>query len=196
MPLTRLPISWSSTAAQLQRSIIEKVTEVTTREEQRWGTRKHSSERCLFFLDDLHLSCHGGPLELPLSSDCNPPPSVIETVLFVATHQCLHDFPRDCQYRTDNVQYIASCRPGQHYKAMPHLLGTFHPVPFFPPSDESLHQIFSTNLELWLQQYPQAAIAEPDALCQVSLVQPHTPTPATACLCTVQCRTLVHAQAS
>lgn len=172
MPLTRLPISQSLTAAQLQRSIIEKVTEVTTREEQRWGTRKHSSERCLFFLDDLHLSCHSGPLEQPPSSNPNPPPSVIETVLFVATHQCLHDFPRDCQYRTDNVQYITSCRPGQQYKAMPHLLGTFHPVPFFPPSDDSLHQIFSTNLELWFKQYPQAAIAEPDLLSQVSLPGP------------------------
>ena len=131
----------------------------------RWGSRKVrlTGQSCLFFLDDLHLSCHGS-LQDPDSH--LPSSSVPELVSFVSNHCCLFGFPANTLCYTNNVQYIASCVPGDHYTHLSQLLGSFHPVPLFPPSDQTLHSIFSSSLMTWFKRFPEAAIGEPEPLAE------------------------------
>ena len=50
----------------------------------------------------------------------------------------------------------------------------FNPVPFLPPSDECLHQIFSRSVLLWLQQFPESAVGDAEVLAEVSLTPTDT----------------------
>lgn len=131
----------------------------------RWGSRKVgvTGQACLFFLDDLHLSCHGNLQDL--DSDL-PLSSVPELVSFVSHHCCLFGFPANTVCYTNNVRYIASCCPGDQYTHLSQLLGSFHPIPFFPPSDQTLHHIFSSSLVTWFKRFPEAAIGEPELLAK------------------------------
>ena len=136
----------------------------------KWGSRKlgiGGTERCLFFLDDLHLCCNSGPLDPPTQPGLtSPPPSVVEMVLFASRHCCLLDYPQDTLCYTDNVHYIASCLPGDQYTRLPQLLGSFHPVPLFPQSDGALHKIFSASVQSWFKRFPNATIGDPEVLAR------------------------------
>lgn len=162
MSLTRFAITRSLSAPHLHTAISSKVSEATRKEKMRWGSRKVGiiGQRCLFFLDDLHLGCRSGHCDLNSPS----PASIVEMVSFVSRHCCLFGYPDDTLCFADNVQYIASCLPGHQYTDLPQLLRSFHPVPFFPPSDKSLHSIFSTSVLLWFKKFPKAAIEEPEVL--------------------------------
>lgn len=168
MSLTRFPITRSTTTSQLHAALFSKVIEVTRIDKLRWGSRKIGvrGQSYLFFLDDLHLSCHG-----TLHSDHGPnssPPltSVPELVSFVSRHCCLFGYPDNTCCHANNVRYIGSCGPGDHYTCLSQLLGSFHPVPLFPPSDHTLLTIFSTSLLGWFKRSPSAAISEPEMLAK------------------------------
>ena len=133
-------------------------------DKMRWGSRKITitGQRCLFFIDDLHMSCHN---QLQ-NEQASPPPSIPELISFASHHCCLYGFPDNTVCYTNNVQYIASCLPGSQYTVLTQLLDTFHPVPLFPPSDNTLHTIFSVSLVSWFKRHPNAAIEEPETLAK------------------------------
>lgn len=163
MSMTRFPISRSTTVPQLQTALTNKVTELTRRDQMRWGTRKIGmrGQTSLFFLDDLHLGCHRQPCTLT-----SPPTSIVELVSFVSRHSCLFGYPDATLCYMDNIQYIVSCLPGSQITLLPQLLGSFHPVPLLPPSDKTLHTIFSSRVQVWFKKYPNAAIGESDVLAK------------------------------
>ena len=137
-------------------------------DKMRWGSRKIGmvGQPCLFFLDDLHLSCHRDPLEGQDPSSAPHPPSVTEMASFAMRHRCLFGYPNDTLCHISNVQYIASCLPGHQYTLLTQLLGSFHPVPFFPPSDKTLHTIFTSSVLRWFKRFPNAALGEPETLAK------------------------------
>ena len=163
MSLTRFPIGRSMTVPQLQTALTDKVTEMTRRDQMRWGARKIGmrGQTCLFFLDDLHLGCHRQPC-----TSTSPPTSIVELVSFASRHSCLFGYPDTTLCYMDNVQYIVSCLPGNQFTLLPQLLGSFHPVPLLPPSDKTLHTIFSSRLLVWFKKYPNAAVGQPDILAK------------------------------
>lgn len=156
------------TAAQLHTALFNKVTEVTRVDKMRWGSRKIgiTGQKCLFFLDDLHLSnCNSYLSDKDRDQNSHPPTvSIPELVSFSSHHCCLYNFPDDSLCYTHNVQYITSSLPGHQYTHLTQLLGSFHPVPFFPLTDDALHTIFSTSLKLWFKKFPNAAIGEAETL--------------------------------
>lgn len=159
----RFPITYSTSVPQLRTAFTNKVTELTRREQMRWGARKIEirGQRSLFFLDDLHLGCQRQPCIL-----ASPPTCLVELVSFASRHSCLFDYPENTLCYMDNVQYIVSCLPGSQYRLLPQLLGSFHPVPLHPPSDKTLHTIFSSRLQVWFKKYQNAAIGEPEVLAK------------------------------
>jgi hypothetical protein len=126
----------------------------------RWGSRKIGipGQNCLFFLDDLHLSYRENP------QDFQTP--VTQLVSFASRHSCLFTFPDESVCYMSNVQYLASSFPGHQYTHLTHLLGSFHPVPLFPLSDQALHTIFSTTVQMWFKKFPNAAIGDPETLAK------------------------------
>ena len=131
-------------------------------DKMRWGSRKIGipGQNCLFFLDDLHMSYH----ENEQSSQAAP--SITQLVSFASRHNCLFTFPDESVCYISNIQYLASSLPGHHYTHFTHLLGSFHPVPLFPLSDQALHTIFSTSVQMWFKKFPNAAIGEPETLAR------------------------------
>ena len=169
LSLTRFPITRSLTAPQLHSALSGKVTEVTRADKMRWGSRKigMTGQKCLFFIDDLHLSS----CNYHLCGDRNPdsppaPASIPELISFCSHHSCLFDFPEDTLCYTHNVQYMVSTLPGQQYTHLTQLLGSFHPVPLFPLSDSALHTIFSTSLQLWFKKFPNTPLGDPEPLAK------------------------------
>ena len=129
----------------------------------RWGTRKIGvpAQNCLFFIDDLHLS-YRDDAQSSLSSQ----PSISQLILLASRHSSLLTFPDDSVCYMNNVQYLASSLSGHHYTHLAHLLGSFHPLPLFPASDDGLLTIFSTSVLLWFKRFPTAAIVEPENLAK------------------------------
>ena len=126
---TRFPITRSLTVAQLHMAICSKVTEVSRMDKMRWGSRKVGipGQNCLFFLDDLHLSYRDNLRDSQ--------PSITQLVSFASRHSCLPTFPEDSLCHMNNIQYLASSLPGHQLTHLAQILGSFHPVPLFPPSD-------------------------------------------------------------
>ena len=129
-------------------------------DKMKWGSRKIGipGQNCLFFLDDLHLSYRENP------QDSHTP--VTQLVSFASRHSCLFTFPDESVCYMSNIQYLASSLPGHQYTHLAHLLGSFHPVPLFPLSDQALHTIFSTTVQMWFKKFPNAAIGDPETLAK------------------------------
>ena len=129
------------------------------------GSRKATPQRCTFYFDDLHLaSCPQQKGGAQLTSP------VLEMINFAATQESLMDLTRNYQHHLHNVRYIASCTPSGLPRIPSQFHRSFNPVPFIPPSDECLHQIFSKSVLLWLQQFKESAIGDPEHLAEVSLL--------------------------
>ena len=128
-------------------------------DKMRWGSRKIGipGQNCLFFIDDLHLSYRDDP-----HNDNSP--SITQLVSLVSHHGCLFTYPEDSLCYMNNVQFLSTSLPGHLYSHLTHLLGSFHPLPLFSLSDQGLHTIFSTSVQLWFKRFPSAAIGEPETL--------------------------------
>ena len=165
LSLTRFPITCSLTAPQLHTALCSKTTEASRVDKMRWGSRRIGipGQNCLFFLDDLHLSYHDN---LQNERDTQTRPSVTQLVSFASCQNCLFAFPDESVCYMSNIQYLASSLPGHQYTHLTHLLGSFHPVPLFPLSDQALHTIFSTSVQMWFKKFPNAATGEPETLAK------------------------------
>ncbi len=170
MPLTRLPVTHTLTAAALQGAILDKVAQLERRVGQKLSGKKSStvaiSQKCVFFLDDLHLA-RGNDEALCLAKSARP---VVEVLRYAASQGSLPDYSRNYQHDLHNVRYIASCTPIGFSRLSSRLGGTFHPILFLPPSDECLQQIFSRSVLVWLQQFPETATGETELLAEVRTV--------------------------
>jgi hypothetical protein len=183
-PVTKLQMSPTLSPGQLQGFILERVAQLERRGGQRivggggrGATKIASSMRSTFFLDDIHLASNvhvakkidsGGEGEEGESyfGCCAP---VLELTRFAVQHNHLIDVSRSYSHSLNNVRYIASCTPWEYWK-LPHQLSTsFNPVPFLPPSDHTLHRVFSSSVLQWLRQFPDSAFGgDPLPLAEVS----------------------------
>ena len=181
-PVTKLQMSPTLSPGQLQRFILERVAQLERRGGQRimggggrGATKLASSMRSTFFLDDIHLALNtarvidsgGGGGEGELCIGDSPP--VLELARFALQHNHLIDVSRNYSHSLNNVHYIASCTPREYWKLPHQLSSSFNPVPFLPPSDNTLHCIFSSSVLQWLQQFPDSAFGgDPLPLAEVS----------------------------
>ncbi len=171
MPLTRLPVTHTLTPAALQASILDKVTQLERRAGQKLSGKRSStvtvSQKCVFFLDDLHLA-QGYDSDGALLTSVSSSP-VVEAVRFAASQGSFPDFSRNYQHNLHSIRYIASCTPSGFSQVLSRLGRTFNPVPFLSPSDESLQQIFSRSVLMWLQQFPESATGNTELLAEVTI---------------------------
>lgn len=77
------------------------------------------------------------------------------------------DATRNYQHDLHNVRYIASCEPSGLRGMSSRLSSVFNLVPFLPPSEDCLQRIFSQSVLLWLQQFPDTAVGDPELLAEV-----------------------------
>ncbi len=180
-PITKLQMSPTLSPGQLQGFILERMAQLERRGGQRivggggrGATKIASAMRSTFFLDDIHLASNvarmidsegEGEEGESFVGSCAP---VLELTRFAVQHNHLIDVSRSYNHSLNNVRYIASCTPWEYWK-LPHQLSTsFNPVPFLPPSDHTLHRVFSSSVLQWLQQFPDSAFGgDPLPLAEV-----------------------------
>lgn len=171
-PLTRLQITHTLTPAALQAAVLDRVVQLERRAGQKLSGKKSStlaiSQKCVFYLDDLHLARGYDSGDGLLSAKSSSP--LIEAVRYAASQGSLPDYSRNYQHDLHNIRYIASCTPSGFSRVSSRLARTFHPVPFLPPSAECLQQIFSRNVLIWLQQFPESATGETELLAEVPML--------------------------
>ena len=161
-PITRLPITPTLTAGQLQKKILTRVSGIEKRAGQRFSHRQSSSMKYFFFLDDVHVAArtHVG--------SGNKVSTVLELTRFVSTHRQLYDYSRNYLHTFNEARFICSCTPEEYWRLPIEFSRAFSSVPFLPPSDSCLKQIFSRSVLLWLQGFPDASIGDPEIFAEVS----------------------------
>ena len=175
LPITALQITSPLTAVQLQEKFLNRLSAIEKRAGHRFS-HKHSSNKCIFFLDDVHLanSTSGGCDNHEVKSS-----AVLELTHFVATHHQLFDYSRDYLHTLNEVRFISSCTPEEFWRLPIKFSRAFNSVPFLPPSDDCLKQIFSSSVLLWLQEFPESSIVEPEIFAEVCVIYIYT------CMCTL-----------
>ena len=172
LPISKLQMNPMLSPAQLQEFILGRIQQLDKRSGHRLvgGANKHAiSTRSTFFLDDIHLACGVSQsidnTRLGEESICSP---VLELARFAVQQHQLVDFSRGYTHSLNNLCYITSCTPWEYWK-LPHQFSRcFNTVPFLPPSDSCLHQIFSHSVLYWLQQFPETATGgDPEPLAKV-----------------------------
>lgn len=158
LPITRLPITPVLTANQLQEKILTRVNAVEKRAGQHFSHRG-SSNKFIFFLDDLHLAQQ--------RSGNNNVSTVLELTRFVSSHRQLYDYSRNYLHNLSEARFISSCTPEEYWKLPNKFSRVFNSVPFLPPSDDCLKQIFSNSVLQWLQEFPDNSIGNAEALAEV-----------------------------
>ncbi len=156
LPITRLPITPALTANQLQDKILARVSAVEKRAGQRFSHRG-SSNKFIFFLDDVHLAQRVG----------NNVSTVLELTRFVSTHRQLYDYSRNYLHTLSDTRFISSCTPEEYWKLPNKFSRVFNSVPFLPPSDDCLKQIFSSSVLQWLQEFSDNALGNAEILAEV-----------------------------
>ncbi len=150
LAISRLPTNGLLTPIQLQTNIVEKLTLLEKKSGQRlFGGSKKSQFRNVFFLDNLHST-------LTLSdtdTDGDVPSPILELMRYMLCHCKLTNFMRTCEQLL-NSRFFAISTPGDYWRLPIRMTRTMCRVPFLPPSDECLHQIFSRSLNLWLEEFP------------------------------------------
>ncbi len=157
LPITRLPITPALTASQLQDKILTRVNAAEKRAGQRLSHRG-SSNKFIFFLDDVHLAQKRGNVS-----------TVLELTRFVSTHRQLYDYSRNYLHTLSEARFISSCTSEGYWKLSNKFSRVFNPVPFLPPSDDCLKQIFSSSVLQWLQAFPDNSVGNTEALAEVRL---------------------------
>lgn len=169
LPITRLQITPAITPSQLQEKFLTRISAIEKRAAQRHthGGRK-TSNKCVFFLDDVHLASKGvvnDSFSLPGSRHLSS--AVLELTRFASIHHQLYDYSRNYQHTLNNVRFISSCTPEEYLRLPIEFSRAFNPVPFIPPSDECLKHIFSRSVLLWVQQFPESSMGDPDIFAEV-----------------------------
>lgn len=172
LSVSQLPINHLSTPVQLQSNVLEKLSQLEKKSGQRWpgGSSKKSQHRSVFFLDDIHLapessaSVHVGQPPGGSGLDC----PLTELVRYMLSHRRLTDFARACEHLL-SPRFMATCTPEAYWRLPVRLTRGVCRLPFLPPSDQCLHQIFSSNINLWLEGFP---VHDTNQVAQVRLFLP------------------------
>lgn len=182
LPVTKVQISPTLTPPQLQEILLERINQLDKRSSHRLmgggrgATKLASSTRNTFFLDDIHLTSstsqeaasseinEGGEVG---SFCCSP---VLELARYAVQQHQLVDLSRSYRHSLNSTNYITSCTPWEYWK-LPHQFShSFNLVPFLPPSDRCLHEVFRRSVLPWLQQFPDSATGgDPEPLAKVML---------------------------
>ena len=171
LPITRLQITSAISPSQLQEKFLTKINAIEKRGGQRHtrGGRK-TSNKCVFFLDDVHLASKGAvnnSSTLPSSRSFSKTSAVLELTRFASIHHQLYDYSRNYQHTLNNVRFISSCTPEEYLKLPIEFSRAFNPVPFIPPSDDCLKNIFSRSVLVWVQQFPESSMGDPEVFAEV-----------------------------
>ena len=150
LAISKLPIHGLVTSAQLQTLIIDKLTILEKKSGQRLlGGSKKAQYRNVFFLDDLHST-----LKLSASDgDDEVSSPVLELLRYMLGHGKLSNFMRTCEHLL-NSRFVTVTTPGDYWRLPIRMTRAVCRMPFLPPSDQCLHQIFSRSLSLWLDEFP------------------------------------------
>ena len=162
LPITTLQITSALTAAQLQEKFLARLSAIEKRSGHRYSYKQ--SSKCIFFLDDVHLA---NSSSVSCDSSMVKTSTVLELTSFVVAHHQLFDYSRDYSHTLNEVRFISSCTPEEFWRLPIKFLRSFNSVPFLPPSDDCLKQIFSNSVLLWLQEFPETSIGEPETLAEV-----------------------------
>ena len=160
--MNQLPINHLSTPTQLQRNVIEKLTQIEKRSGQRWlASSRHSQQRVVFFLDDLHLTpeSSASDSERAPSPHTGPDYPLLELLRYMLTHRRLTDFSRAYEHLL-SPKFLATSTNEGYWRLPVRLTKGLCRLPFLPPSDQSLHQIFSSNISPWLEGFPIPDISQ------------------------------------
>lgn len=162
LPITRLQITPALTPYQMQDKILSQLGIIEKRAGQRFSQR-HSTSKCIFYLDDIHLAHRTTTWSMTKRS------TLLELVRFTTTHHQLHDYSRNYLHTLNEAKFISSCTPDEYWRLPVEFSRAFNPVPFLPPSNECLRQIFSRNVLLWLQEFPETSIGDPETFAEVRI---------------------------
>lgn len=162
--VSRIAITPFLTPLQLQTSILDKLAQQNKQHRQRVALSKLSAMMpSALYLDDLHLAYPGN--QLPLNSGS----PLLETVQYLVYHQKIADPLRSWYGNKLNFKYLASCTPDSYWRLPVRLTRAMCLLPFFPPSDECLHQLFSRSLQLWLTSFSSSALGNAKQMAMVDM---------------------------
>ena len=165
--ITRLPISHMRTAKQLQSRILEIVTQQEKKSVRRFsGGHKKYVQKTAFYLDDIHLAqsfCTDSCDDKSSKTLTNPS---LELIRFMLCHHKLITVTRTYKHYL-NCKFVASSIPEDYWRLPVRLTRNMCRVPFLPPSDECLHQVFSSNILFWLQAFPSETLGNADQIAHV-----------------------------
>lgn len=169
LSVSGFPVNHLSTPVQLQGNLLEKLSQLEKRSGQRYlaaGSRK-SQNRNVFFLDDIHLAPESSTLDHvggPVGAFTDLQYPLLELLRYMLSHRRLPDFGRAIQHLL-SPRFIATATPEAYWRLPVRLTRGLCRLPFLPPSDQCLHQILSSNIKLWLEDFP---IQDTDQVAQVS----------------------------
>lgn len=170
LSISRLPVNHLLTPVNLQSNMIEKLTQIEKKSGQR-GSRK-SSDRNVFFLDDVHLASKSTLAVSASQTDSGGP--LLELIRYMLCQHKLRDFTRTYEHLL-SFRFVATTTPEDYWRLPTRLSRTMCRLPFLPPSDECLHQIFSRSISLWLEAFPlqdATQVANVSTLsCQFAMVK-------------------------
>ena len=149
LSIIRIPITCIETPLCLQSSILTKLAQEEKKTGQKLvGSSRRLQRKVAFVLDDIHLA---PKYDSTAVTSCTSP--ILELVTFMVSNHKLVDFARGCDHIL-NSRFAVITTPGDYWRLPTRLTRKLCRLPFFPPSDECLHQVFSRSIELWLQAFP------------------------------------------
>ncbi len=173
LSITPLPINHIQTPKQLQTSILQKLAQQEKKSGHRIaGSSKRTLQKIAFFLDDIHkapnlstsLETHAE--ESSASSNSSP---ILELIRYMLCHHKFIDFSRTREHLL-NCRFVASSTPGEYWRLPVRFTRNMCRLPFLPPSDECLHQVFSNNLLIWLQNFSSTSLGDPQQVANVKSI--------------------------
>lgn len=153
LSVSRIGITQTLTSIQLQANILDRLAQQLKQHGQRMVLPKRSTTLATgLYLDDLHLAHLDDQTSLNVSSP------LLETIRYLLYHRKIADPLRRWYENNLNFKYLASCTPEGYWRLPIRLVKSMCLLPFLPPSDKCLHQVFSQSLQLWLTSFSSSSV--------------------------------------
>ena len=152
----RIAVTPILTPLKLQTSILDKLA--LKKKHQKQKTLLPSMMTTGLFLDNLHLAYLGN-----LSSS-----SLLEAIRYLICHQKITEPQRDWYESNLSFNFITTCTPDSYWRLPARVTKNMCLLPFFPPSDECLHQVFLHSLQPWLASSSFSALGNTNRIANVS----------------------------
>lgn len=167
LSMNRLPVNHLLTPVQLQMDVKEKLA-LLDKKQKFLGGAKRSQQKHAFFLHNIHLASKSCDVErrndrtgVSLSHSDSP---LLELLRYMLSHKRLTDFSRSYEYLLIS-KFVVTSTPADYWRLPVKFTRGICRLPFLPPSDECLHNIFSKNMEPWLEAFPLGDVAQTANVC-------------------------------